>query len=131
MTATAKTTKRIDDLHFDHQLWLSETKFFRDELAIYQNRLSEVASKYTVSDVLKQIEHFQNQFIIQKNELDIITHLTNEHEQWLTNYAKAHPVAIDHVEFANHVVLEDKMVMFKKLYTELKHDFLKFLSANM
>jgi hypothetical protein len=131
MITTAKTTKHIDQLHFDHQLWLSETKFFRDELSIYQRRLNEVASKNTSSDVLKQVEHFQNQFIIQENELATIIHLTNEHEQWLTNYAKSHPVAIDHMEFADHVVLTDKMQMFKKLYTELKTDFMKFLSATL
>ena len=56
--------KHIDDLHFEHQLWTSEAKFFVDELKIYQKRLGEVASKNSKEDVRKQIEHFQNQFII-------------------------------------------------------------------
>jgi len=75
-TTNKKTTKRIDELHFEHQLWSSEMNFFKDELSILQNRLNEVASKNTDTEVRKQIEHFQNQFLIQKEQLDIINHLT-------------------------------------------------------
>lgn len=131
MTTAAKTTKRLDELHFEHQLWASEARFFAEELKIYQNRLAEVASKNTATDVRKQVEHFQNQFIIQKEQLDIIHHLANEHEQWLAKYAKENPTAIDHVDFADHAVLRDKVEIFKKLYTELKADFLKFVATWM
>jgi len=131
MTTTTKKMKHLDELHFEHQLWISEAKFFVDELKIYQARLDEVASKNTAQDVMKKVEHFQNQFHIQKTELSTITHLINEHENWLTNYAKNHPVAIDHASFADHTVLEDKVGTFKKLYTELKHEFLRFLSERM
>ena len=45
-----ETKKRhLDDLHFEHQLWLSEAKFYTDELGIYQKRLEEVASKNKVT----------------------------------------------------------------------------------
>ena len=131
MTATTKTTKRIDELHFEHELWMGESKFFKDELKIYQNRLDEIASKNTAQDVLKSIEHFQNQFVIQKDQLSIINHLINEHEQWLTKYAKSHPIAIDQVEFADHANLRDKIETFKKLFGELKVEFKKFLSTWM
>ncbi len=119
--------KHIDDLHFEHQLWMSEAKFFADELKIYQKRLAEVASKNTKEDVRKQVEHFQNQFIIQKEQLDILNHRVNEHEQWLEKYATNHPVAIDHKLFPDHDSMHEKMDTFKKLYSELKKEFLQFL----
>ncbi|MGZ4054738.1 MAG: hypothetical protein ACXVPY_10940 [Bacteroidia bacterium] len=131
MTPTATKTKHIDELHFEHQLWTSEAKFYADELKIYQKRLDEIASKNTKEDVRKQIEHFQNKFTIQKEQLDILNHEVNEHEQWLAKYSKEHPVAIDHALFADHKKMHDKMESFEKIYDELKQEFKKFLSVWM
>src|SRR6201984_3491948 len=80
MTHTTTKTKHIDDLHFEHELWASEAKFYTDELKIYQKRLDEIASKNTSEDVRKQVEHFQNKFIIQKEQLDILNHEVTVHE---------------------------------------------------
>ena len=128
---TATKTKHLDDLHFEHQLWTSEAKFYVDELKIYQNRLAEIASKNTSEDVRKQIEHFQNKLIIQKEQLDILNHEVTVHEQWLAKYAQAHPVAVDHVLFADHKKMHEGMEMFDKIYAELKTEFNKFLAAWM
>ncbi|MES1225935.1 MAG: hypothetical protein ABUT20_61220 [Bacteroidota bacterium] len=130
MTTIAKT-KHIDELHFEHRLWISEAKFYVDELKIYQNRLEEVAQKNTKQEVRQQIEHFQNQFIIQKEQLDILSHEVNEHEQFLAKFALEHPTAIDHKLFADHKSMLDKMEAFKKIYSELKKEFNHFLSAWM
>jgi hypothetical protein len=124
-TTTGK--KHIDDLHFEHQLWLSESKFFADELKIYRNRLEEVASRNSKPEVTKQIEHFQNQFIIQKEQLDIMNHDVNAHESELAKYAKANPIAIDHKLFDDHEKFSDRMATFKKIYGELKKEFTNFL----
>jgi hypothetical protein len=126
---TSTRTKHIDELHFEHQLWLNELKFYNDELKIYQNRLEEVALKNNAPEVNKQVGHFQNQFIIQKEQLDILHHLIKEHEQWLTKYAKENPIAIDKKLFANHIDMSDKAEMFKKIYTELKKEFNRFVAA--
>lgn len=128
---TATRTKHIDELHFEHQLWSNEAKFYKDELGIYQKRLEEVAAKNTAADVRKQIEHFQNQFIIQKEQLDILNHHVNEHEQWLTKYAKENPVAIDKNLFADHTVINDKVDAFKTIYADLKKEFNKFVATWM
>ena len=130
MTTTSKL-KHIDDLHFEHQLWTSEAKFYVDELKIYQKRLAEVASKNTKEDVRKQVEHFQNQFSIQKEQLDILSHRVNEHEEWLAKYATNHPVAIDHKLFPDHESMHEKMDTFRKIYSELKKEFNHFLSIWM
>ena len=128
---TATRTKHIDELHFEHQLWLNEAKFYTDELKIYQKRLEEVASKNNSEDVRKKVEHFQNQFIIQKEQMDTLNHHVNEHEQWLTKYAKENPVAIDKKLFADHTVINDKVESFRKIYTELKNEFNKFVATWM
>jgi len=123
--------KHLDELHFEHQLWLSEARFYVDELKIYQKRLEEVSAKNSDMEVKKQVEHFQNQFIIQKEQLDILTHEAAEHEQWLTNFARENPVAIDHHLFADHEAMHEKVDIFKKLYSELKTEFNRFLATWM
>ena len=37
--------------------------FYKDEIAIMQERIAEVADKNSSKEVLEQIEHFQNQLI--------------------------------------------------------------------
>ncbi len=126
-----KRKKHLDDLHFEHQLWLSEAKFYADELKIYQKRLEEVSAKNSSSEVKMQVEHFQNQFIIQKEQLDILSHDAKEHEEWLTNFAKENPVAIDHHLFADHEAMLEKISTFKQIYSGLKTEFNRFLATWM
>lgn len=126
-----KKDKHIDELHFEHKLWSSEAKFYADELMIYQNRLEEIAAKNSNHDVRKQISHFQNQFTIQRNELDILNHEINEHEQWLSKYAKENPIAIDKKLFANHETMSNRAAAFKRIHAELKEEFMRFMATWM
>ncbi len=131
MTTITVKTKRIDDLHFEHQLWKSEAKFCADELKIYKNWLSDIASKNSKNAIRKQIEQFQNKFIIQKEQLDGLNHEINVHDQWLAQFAHENPVAIEHRFFADHKVMREQMEAFRKIFSELKEDFRKFLATWM
>ena len=62
-----KTDEKIYTQHAEHTDWISKLKFYDDEICILKNRLSEIISKNTQKDILAEAEHFQNQFIIQKN----------------------------------------------------------------
>ena len=128
---TATKTKHIDALHFEHQLWRSEAKFFKDELTIYQKMLAEVASKNTKEDFRKQVEHFQNQFFIQEEELNSLKDEIKSHEKFLATFSAEHPVAIDHKLFSDHKEMREKTDTFRKLYNDLKKEFNHFLSVWM
>ncbi len=128
MTTISKT-KHIDDLHFEHQLWSNEMKFYSDELKIFQKRLEEVAQKNSSEDIRKSVEHFQNQFIIQKEQIDIINHHITIHEQALAKFAKEHPVAIDKHLFFSHGDLKDKTDAFRGIYSDLKKEFYLFVGT--
>jgi hypothetical protein len=123
--------KHLSDLHFEHQLWAMEGDFYRDELKIYQGWLEAIASKNTGEEVLKQVDHFQNQFIIQNGQLEMLTHEVKAHEQWLTDYAVMNPVAIDHQYFADHDDLRDNMETFKNIYMDLKSEFKRFAEERL
>ena len=127
-----KTKKKyLSDLHFEYKLWDMETRFYEDELKLYQQWLEEVAGKNTHMDVQKEVEHFQNQFLIQRQQLSTVRHQAKAHEQWLTNYAKTHQTAIDHVHFADHATMRDHVDTYRKLYLELKNEFKRFLEEKL
>jgi hypothetical protein len=121
----------INDLHFEHEMWLSETAFYGDQLKIYQKRLDEISKRNNMPDVAKEIDHFQNQFIIQKEQMDILDHEVRMHEQWLTTFAKDHPVALEHRYFGEHTEIFDKMETFKRLFQELREEFYGFMQRKM
>ncbi len=84
----------LTDLHVNFKLWENEVVFFQQEIGIYEGYLSEVASKWTDKEVLSELEHFQNQFIIQKNQADILAHDIKIFQENMANYAKDNQTAI-------------------------------------
>ena len=119
--------KHIDELHFEHKLWTSKMRFYMDELSIFENRLSELVQRNTKVEVTSEIEHFQNQFIRQREVAEQLISKCNDHEKFLANQAKEHPVAIDHVLFADHTKLRDEAEVYDKIYAELKTEFMNLL----
>ncbi len=127
MTTSKAKQKHIDTLHFEHRTWTSGIRFYADELSIYQQRLDEVAGRNNNTELRKKLGHFQNQFIIQKEQLDILKHDISAHEQELSAYAHEHPVAIDHVLFAGNDALQEQYDTFVRIYAALKMEFTAFL----
>lgn len=121
--------KHIGELHADHQSVKSEASLYKCELKIFRERLQEVAAKNTKPDVTAQVEHFQNQLLLQQEQLDILTHEINVHESALAHYAADHTVAVDHRLFDNHNDMLEKAAMFRKLYSGFKTEFNRFLST--
>jgi hypothetical protein len=116
----------ITDLHFQHKVWINELSFSKEKLAIYQERLEDLASRNTDREMKLEQEQFQNRFIRQREVIDVLSHEVREHESDLVKFAKEHPVATDRVHFEDHTDMRDKMNTFSKLFTELKQDFHRF-----
>ncbi len=131
MKTAAKKNIYIGDLHFEHEMWNRELRFCKDELVFLQNRLEEVTAKNTDHDFLREVEHFQNQIIVQNQNVDEFLHAIKMKEHELAEFAKEHPVAVDHVHFEDHGAMRANMEGFHKVYNELKHDFRKFLAKWM
>lgn len=127
-TKQHKAKVHIDDLHFEHMLWVKELKFYKEELDFFRGRLDEVAKRYTSDEVLKGIERFQNQFYIQGNNLDTLLHDINLHESKIAEFAESHPVAIDHVLFTDHTPLRERIEVNRDILNELKKDYQRYLA---
>ena len=65
-------------LGHDHLEWLKSIEFYEDEFDILEKRLAEIVSKNNGAEAMAGVEHFQNQFVIQRNNLDELKHSINE-----------------------------------------------------
>lgn len=123
--------KYLHELHADHKMWVSELTLAVDQLNSFQNRLQEVNSANTAADIRAQVEHFQNQFIREKEVIDILIHDINAEERLLSVNAQSNNVATDHRKVADNEDLRDRMSTFVKIFGELKVEFTTFLSKTL
>lgn len=124
-------TKKVYDLHEEHKEWTSKLMFYKDEIKVMQNRISEIASKNSSKDVLSTVEHFQNQLIVQRNNMDELAHSINEHEAYLIKKAKENHTAIDHKAVNDHPKMRDSFNSFEKVFNEIRKELNVFLSKSM
>ena len=133
MSTTTEKTPHVylGDLHFDHMEWLNILRFRKDEIMIFERRLEEVVRRNTGTEVLAELEHFQNRYIREREVIDEMRHDIKEHENRLEKEAKEHPVAIDHRYFVDHSELRERMTTFERLYAELKEELHRWLVKRM
>lgn len=116
----------IYDQHQIHQDWLSRLEFYKEEIQILKERLKEIASKNSSQEVLAKVEHFQNQFIVQRNNIDELAHSIKVHEAKIIQEIEKNPVAVEHRKVENHSEEEDFMAYFEKNFSELRAEYNRF-----
>ena len=125
------TGEKIYAQHTDHVEWMNKLKFYAEEITLMKNRLGEVASKNNQSEVLVNIEHFQNQFIVQKNNIDELAHTINVDESTLEKEIAKNPVAVDRREMPSHAGEKEAIDFFEKNFNELRTEFKTFAAKWM
>ncbi|MCU0434256.1 MAG: hypothetical protein MUC87_12430 [Bacteroidia bacterium] len=123
--------KSLYELHAEHREWLNKLAFYSDEIKYMTTRLQEVTVKNTGHDVLAQAEHFQNQFIIQRNHIDNLNHEIKEQEKLIESNINHNPVATDRRKADDHVEERDAMMQFEKIFNELRREYLAWLGKVM
>lgn len=125
------STASIYSQHEENTQWVNKLQFYRDELQILNGRLEEITTKNNQPEVLKEVEHFQNQWIIQRNNIDEILHKVNENERALQEEINNNPVAVDHRKMEYHAEEKNLMDGFEKNFNDLRDDFNRFASKWM
>lgn len=126
-----KTTEKIYTQHEENKEWASSLSFYTIEIKAMNNRLAEIASKNTSKEILAQVEHFQNQLIIQKEQIDSINHEINISEDAIRNEINKNETAADHRSIEDHKVVRDNMRSFETIFASLKSELNSFLSKCM
>jgi DNA/RNA endonuclease YhcR with UshA esterase domain len=117
--------------HEENTNWMKTLDFYKDEIKILRNRLEEITTKNNSVEVLSKVEHFQNQFIIQRDNIDNIAHAVKLNEEELLNEINRNPVAVDHRKMTYHEKEQDLVETFEKNFNEIRGEFNRFTSKWM
>jgi hypothetical protein len=115
---------------FKHELneWGKSIEFYLDDLDILKQRLIEVAHKNTKAPVMAAVEHFQNQFIVQKDSLQALKHKVQLQKDKLDAEIKK-ITSLDDLDLVDgQHFLREAVQLNEKIFQELKHSFYRFLS---
>lgn len=115
----------------EHQEWLHAIEFYKSEFDLLQKRLAEIVSKNTSHEALEGVEHFQNQFIVQRNNIDELRHNINEHVHKVKLDAERHSNQIEEGRMSEHEKLKDEFSVFEKVVKELRQEFNAYLTKWM
>jgi seryl-tRNA synthetase len=115
----------------EHQTWLKSLDFYDEELDILEGRLIEIVKKNNGQEAMAGVEHFQNQFIVQRNNIDELKHSINEHSGKVAADALAHQGKMNNAMTGEHDNLKDQVESFEKVINELRHEYNTFLSKWM
>jgi hypothetical protein len=116
----------IYDQHQKHQDWLSRVTFYKEEINILKERLTEMTARNNAREFLVSVEHFENQFKLQRNNLDELAHSIKQHENQLVAEINSNPVAVDHRKIETDGADEDFMSYFERNFANLREEFNKF-----
>jgi hypothetical protein len=125
------TKEKIYKQHAENNAWLSKLDFYKQEISILKGRLEELIQKNSSKELRKEIEHFQNQLIIQRNNLDNIAHAIKINEDELIAAIAVNPVAADKRKVDYHEREQDLVKTFEKNFNDLRRDFNKFAAKWM
>ena len=120
-----------EDLHFEHQQWRSEIAFWEDELKSFNSRLGELVKRWSKIEVLKQLEHFQNEFILHQGIIEDLLEDIEIHETRIAAQTKTEHDMLDVVLVKKHLEFRHKMETQRQIYADLKKEFFSFLSKYM
>lgn len=112
----------------EYQSWQNALGFYKDELAVYKNRLTEVAGKNTAHEIMQQVEHFQNQFVIQIESIDTLNHDIKIHLSEMAGTMQDHAGHVNQEQLATQAQLKERFETESKIFTDLKVEFTQFLS---
>lgn len=116
----------------EHNRWLRALEFYKTEIGIQKNLLTEVASKNSGSDMLREVEHFENAFKVQIDNIDRIAHDIHVNLDSISNAAQhANAGYIDGALVEQHDAIGARYETEEKLANELIQGFRRFVEKWM
>ena len=112
----------------EHNEWLKGLDFYREDLKIHERRLLELAGRSTDFELSRGIEHFQNQFLIQRNTMDELRHAIREHVTGFGQQVSHGDGGREGSLTSAHESLKDGYLSFEKVMNDLRHEFAQFLT---
>ncbi|HWC54878.1 MAG TPA: hypothetical protein VG676_14930 [Chitinophagaceae bacterium] len=121
-------TVSLQSLHLEYKLWIAELNFDVEMIRIFEAHLEKIASvNKNNKEVLSKVEHFQNQFIRQREVIDELKHDLHTSEVQLAAFTQEmSTVGYDSERMDNHSGLRERFLTFRKIFSDLKYEFHSF-----
>jgi len=126
-----ETMEKVSITHLSnaHNDWLRGLDFYKGEIKILKKRLTEIAGKNTDPELMKDVEHFENQFDIQAENIQRLAHDIKANVKVAAVETKTASAGyIDGHLFDQHSDLEQRYISEEKTINELRHSFNEFAS---
>lgn len=111
--------------------WLNSLDFYQNDLVILDKRLLEVAGKNTGAEASKGIEHFQNQFDIQRQNISNLKHRIQANNKQAANDVLVHGNQVNETVIDEKEAIGENMITLEKTIEELRQEFNVFLTKWM
>jgi hypothetical protein len=116
---------QLPDLHRKITDWKGEVSTVREELSTLNDHLEKIARHNHLPAVMVQVEHFQNQFICQKEVADQLFHDLKQAAKSFSGNIRNEAYNGKITDAYDH--LNDRMQTFNKLFAALKTEFNLFM----
>ena len=118
----------LNFLHHQAGDWKRELNFFKDESSVLTKRLEESAAKNTAKDLLAHVEHFQNKFILFRDQVDQLKHAVYMRERLVENMAKERPEHIGEIITTPEDEILKQMKDLHHSFADTRYEFNSFLA---
>ena len=120
------TKQQLMELHAEHSEWQNKIRFYKEQLKNFENELSEFVKQNDSGEQMAAVEHFQNQFILQNENLDIMRHDFKQHENEIESIQKGQHANPNASLIGNHDLHREKLDGFEKIFHDLRTEFHSF-----
>lgn len=116
-----------DFCHKELKDWRSELELFETQMKGFKKRLIEVTEQNSSEEIMKEVDHFENHFIIQKKNFDILNHEIKLHEKDIVRELQENPI-FDNINITDRQFsLRAEIHTAEKLFLSTKNEFYDFL----
>ena len=120
--------RNIANLHTDA---LSALDFYKQDILILKKRLEEIAADNTGREVAEQVEYFQNQFLIQSNNIDELKHNLNQNLTKIEDQVRDSTGFLEQSTVDENAAIYDQYLTLEKIVNDIRHQFNRFASRWM
>ena len=117
------TIEQLEEMLAEHKEWQGKINFYRAEIDRMKTDLASAVMTYRNHYNMPNVEHYQNQFILQRDILDIMRHDFKQHE----NKIEAHSSNPVTNLAAAHQSEREKLGSFERYFKELRNEFQAFI----
>jgi hypothetical protein len=124
-----ESTVSIDQFQEELQSWKHELSSSKQQIRHFESQLEFMSAQRLPKDLLAQVEHFQNNFICQKEVIDKLRHdLPDSRHKVEHIFNSSGNTASSEDGMDMHEMLGERMDTFRKLFDDLKDEFRRFES---